>query len=114
MKYLVVILSFLFFFITFSCLNTVENTNDKKNIDSILVNHTSEILNHGNLSMTVYPGITTILASNQIPVFNYSVDIIKTEQYDTLYCTYFTVSDTMNGILTEKFNGYNEYFYLKY
>lgn len=66
MKYLVVILSFLFFFITFSCLNTVENTNDKKNIDSILVNHTSEILNHGNLSMTVYPGITTILASNQI------------------------------------------------
>ena len=45
MKYLVVILSFLFFFITFSCLNTVENTNDKKNIDSILVNHTSEILN---------------------------------------------------------------------
>ncbi len=114
MKYLVVILSFLFFFITFSCLNTVENTNDKEIIDSILVNHTNKSLNQGNLSITIHPDDTVILASNKIPVFNYSVDIIKTEQYDTLYCTYFTVSDTMNGILTEKFNGYNEYFYLKY
>jgi hypothetical protein len=114
MKYLVVILSFLFFFITFSCLNTVENTNDKENIDSILVNHTNKILNYGNLSMTVHPGDSVIMTSNQIPVFNYYVDIIKTELYDTLYCTYFTVNDTMNGILTENYEGYNEYFYLKY
>ena len=114
MKYLILILSFLFFFITFSCINTVENINNKENIDSILVNDTSKLLNKGNIIMSVYPKDSIVMVSNRIPTFKYAVDIIKTQTYNTLNYTYFTVDDTMNGILTEKYDGYNEYFYLKY
>ena len=87
---------------------------NKENIDSILVNDTSKLLNKGNIIMSVYPKDSIVMVSNRIPIFKYAVNIINTKTENTLYYTYFTVDDTMSGILTEKYDGYNEYFYLKY